>query len=359
MSVGPIKRNSKLFGFNIINFDFPRWHSYDHENWDLLDALLGAYVSGAGLKGIWKNSTIYAVNDRVIDTSDSKIYLALVGHTSPASPTTFSSYRALNPTHWRQTTYDPEGRGTWTGPGTVYGKDDFVRSGYKYAVALLDHTSSALFSTDLAAGRWEVLIDLENTYADLQTQINNEITNRTADVDAEEAARIAADNLKANKAGDTFTGDIIIDQATPEVHLRDTDGTVDKRRISIGVAVDRFFLAARNDLDAVVRTIAEFIHAGGIKITSWTTAGRPPGETGIIGYNSDTNQFEGYAGAAWGSLGGGATGSAGDRIFALNDQTVDADYTIPAGQNAMTAGPVTVSTGVTVTVSTGSTWTVV
>lgn len=43
----------------------------------------------------------------------------------------------------------------------------------------------------------------------------------------------------------------------------------------------------------------------------------------------------------------------------VNSQTVSADYTIASGNNAMSAGPVSVATGVTVTVSTGSVWTVV
>lgn len=55
----------------------------------------------------------------------------------------------------------------------------------------------------------------------------------------------------------------------------------------------------------------------------------------------------------------GARGAGGDSVFYENDQTVDNDYTITSGKNAMSAGPITVSTGVTVTVPTGSTWTIV
>lgn len=43
----------------------------------------------------------------------------------------------------------------------------------------------------------------------------------------------------------------------------------------------------------------------------------------------------------------------------VNKQTVAADYTIAAGYNALSAGPVTVNGGITVTVSAGSTWAVV
>jgi hypothetical protein len=42
-----------------------------------------------------------------------------------------------------------------------------------------------------------------------------------------------------------------------------------------------------------------------------------------------------------------------------NSQTVSVDYTISNSRNAMSAGPITVASGVTVTVGTGETWTVV
>ena len=44
--------------------------------------------------------------------------------------------------------------------------------------------------------------------------------------------------------------------------------------------------------------------------------------------------------------------------FFVNPTTVSANYTVPTNYNAMTAGPITVNSGVTVTVPSGSTWTV-
>lgn len=55
----------------------------------------------------------------------------------------------------------------------------------------------------------------------------------------------------------------------------------------------------------------------------------------------------------------GATGAGGDRIFWENGQTVTASYTITNGMNAMSAGPITINSGVTVTVGSGEVWTVV
>ena len=52
------------------------------------------------------------------------------------------------------------------------------------------------------------------------------------------------------------------------------------------------------------------------------------------------------------------TGGGRDRSFE-NDQTVSTSYTITSGKNAMTAGDITIDSGVTVTVPSGSTWTVI
>jgi hypothetical protein len=43
----------------------------------------------------------------------------------------------------------------------------------------------------------------------------------------------------------------------------------------------------------------------------------------------------------------------------VNSATVAASYSIPSGSNAMSAGPVAVSSGITVTVPSGSVWTIV
>jgi hypothetical protein len=55
----------------------------------------------------------------------------------------------------------------------------------------------------------------------------------------------------------------------------------------------------------------------------------------------------------------GATGGGSDQIFYENGQNVTTNYTITNGKNAMSAGPITIDSGVTVTVGTGETWTVV
>jgi hypothetical protein len=80
---------------------------------------------------------------------------------------------------------------------------------------------------------------------------------------------------------------------------------------------------------------------------------------GYFRYNTSLNKFEGRINGAWGSVGGGATGGGSDAIFYENGQTVTTNYTLTTGTNAMSAGPISINSGVTVTVPSGSTWVVV
>ncbi len=50
---------------------------------------------------------------------------------------------------------------------------------------------------------------------------------------------------------------------------------------------------------------------------------------------------------------------AADGVFYENNTNVTSDYTITSGKNAMSAGPITIDSGVTVTIPSGSAWTVV
>ena len=99
---------------------------------------------------------------------------------------------------------------------------------------------------------------------------------------------------------------------------------------------------------------------GSAMMPAGTTAQRPISPSnGYMRYNTDLSSMEAYSNGAWGSVGGGATGGGTDHIFYENGQVITTDYTIPVGKNAMSAGNITINTGVTVTVSSGSKWSIV
>ena len=149
-----------------------------------------------------------------------------------------------------------------------------------------------------------------------------------------------------------------------------------------------------------------FTSTGALQISKGTTGEQPASPaTGMMRYNATTNQFEGYSGAspAWKSIGGStlsndtatatnlypvfsnATSGTAESLFTsnakllykpstgelsvsalvasnglmVNSATVAVDYTVPTGSNALSSGPVTINSGITVTVSSGSVWVVV
>lgn len=102
-----------------------------------------------------------------------------------------------------------------------------------------------------------------------------------------------------------------------------------------------------------------FSGTGATTINAGTTAQRPTGVTGMFRFNATLGKFEGYNGSAWGAVGGGATGGGSDDIFVENGQTVNTNYTITSGKNALSAGAITIASGITVTVPSGSVWTIV
>ena len=110
-----------------------------------------------------------------------------------------------------------------------------------------------------------------------------------------------------------------------------------------------------NAATATIPNNLAFSGTGTVKMPVGTTAQRPTGAAGMFRYNSTTGKFEGYT-AAWGSVGGGATGGGSDEVFVENSDDVTVDYTITSGKNAMSVGPITLASGVDVTIPSGSRW---
>jgi hypothetical protein len=110
-------------------------------------------------------------------------------------------------------------------------------------------------------------------------------------------------------------------------------------------------------INSVVRKTS---NTGSAVLPVGTTAQRDASPAaGYLRFNDDLDKPEVYNGTAWGSVGGGATGGGSDEVFVQNSQNVTTNYTIPGTKNAMSTGPITVNSGVTVTISSGSRWVVI
>ena len=154
-----------------ITADRRNWSEVNNRNYATIDAAIGAYFTINGLVGVWKNSTVYAVNQAVIDETSAVVYVCLIAHTSAGIPTTFAQDRTARPTLWDVYSSSARARGAWTS-NTAYALNDFVVSGAVYAVCIQTHTSGSNFTTDLNAGKWSALIDL-SSYGVMPTPTGN------------------------------------------------------------------------------------------------------------------------------------------------------------------------------------------
>ena len=115
-----------------------------------------------------------------------------------------------------------------------------------------------------------------------------------------------------------------------------------------------------SSLSGVSCTFTSGIVVDSFTVPDGTTAERPVTPlTGNVRFNTSIIQFEGYNGTAWGTIGGGAKGGGPDQVFFENDQIVTTNYTLTSGKNAVSAGTITIASGVTVTIPSGVAWVVV
>ena len=124
------------------------------------------------------------------------------------------------------------------------------------------------------------------------------------------------------------------------------DGTVSVPSITFSSDTDTGFFRVSSGQIGIV--------ANGTKVAQFPTA------TGSSGQLLSTN---GAGVLSYVDPPASATGGGSDKVFYENSTTVTQDYTIGttfgSAANAMSAGPVTINSGVTVTVPSGSTYTVV
>lgn len=175
-------------------------------------------------------------------------------------------------------------------------------------------------------------------------------------------AAIVSQNSGATEPSTTYAYQWWADTTTGLLKLRNaannawiTIGTLASANLGLAPAASPTFTGTATFGGDVLLT-----GTGVLDLPVGTTAQRPGSPTsGMIRFNTDLSQFEGYNGSAWSSVGGGATGGGADAVFLENGNTVTTSYTLTTNKNAVSAGPVTINAGATVTVPSGASWVIV
>lgn len=162
-----------------------------------------------------------------------------------------------------------------------------------------------------------------------------------------------------SRAGGTLTGVLAAVLGTAGAPGIAFSGDADTGLFSPGANIVALTAGGTEALRATASGV-QVSGTGAVRVPAGTEAQRPASPVAsMFRFNSTSQKFEGYNGAAWGAVGGGATGGGTDQIFNLNGQTVTVNYTVPASTNASSAGPITINTGVEVAIATGSNWVIV
>ena len=129
-------------------------------------------------------------------------------------------------------------------------------------------------------------------------------------------------------------------------------------QIAVNYNEDDPAIYLRGDNDALVKVSPTFVGATAPNVTpaSGGSTGNSKGESWLDTSTSPPT-LKIYDGNAWvlaAGAGGGATGAGGDEIVLEFDQEVTTSYSISSGKNALSVGPLTIASGVTLTVPSGS-----
>lgn len=105
------------------------------------------FVGGFSFLGDWQTGQAYEPDQVVSHGGNS--YIVLIAHASTVFETDLAAGK------WEKFNSGVRWRGSWAA-STAYIKDDIIKSVGTAYIATEDHTSTANFATDLAAGSWEL-----------------------------------------------------------------------------------------------------------------------------------------------------------------------------------------------------------
>jgi len=242
-------------------------------------------------------------------------------------------------------------RGNWA-TSTAFAQRDLVKdtSNNNIYICLTAHTStgSQPISSNADVAKWELIVDAASATTSASAAASSASAAATSATNASNSATAAAGSA-SSASSSASTATTQASNASSSASAAATSAT--------NAAASETAAAASAALAA--NRVAKTSDTGSAVIPAGTQAQRDgTPAAGYFRFNSDVTKFEGYNGTSWGSVGGGATGGGSDEVFIENAQTVTTNYTITTNKNAMSTGPITINSGITVTVPSGSSWVV-
>ena len=207
------------------------------------------------------------------------------------------------------------------------------------------NAAGALMLSDTTTAGLGIVVDEDNMASDLATKVPTQQSVK-AYVDAQVATKDALSEL----SGDM---DDISDGTT---FVKTANNFTDALKTSLETMEDNADVTDATNVEAA-GAVMESGNTASAKIPAGTTAQRDGSPSaGFFRWNTTNSSAEIYDGSAWGLVGGGNTTG---KVMWEHSYTVAENYEITSGNNAVTAGPITINSGFSVTVPSGSSWAII
>jgi hypothetical protein len=242
-------------------------------------------------------------------------------------------------------------RGNWA-TSTAFAERDIVKdtSNDNIYICVTAHTStgSQPISSNADVAKWALIVDAAAAATSASAAASSASAAATSATNAANSATASAGSASSASSS----------ASTATTQASNASSSASAAATSATNASNSATAAAASAALAANR-VAKTSDTGSAVIPTGTQAQRDgTPAAGYFRFNSDVTKFEGYNGSAWGSVGGGATGGGADEIFIENGQTVTTNYTLTTNKNAMSVGPISINSGVTVTIPSGSNYVV-
>jgi hypothetical protein len=275
--VANVRGYTPNYGFKLINFDTPRWHTLEYANWSQLDSMFLQF-GASGIRGEWLNSTEYLIGERVFDGVNGLIYRCLVQHVSAATGT-FAADRTAHPTFWSlQLGGVPVFRGDWS-PGSSYSVGDIVVvDEYEYFLCTTANIADPTFPGN--GPLWQTIFDA--------TEVVNDATDAAAAAAGSASSAFTSAN---NAAASAAAADTSAEDAADAAYIASSSQGAFRWNFDINTAMadpgvaDIQFNNANWSLATLIAISAQTADPGNPDVSDWVASwddSTNPGQRGTL-----------------------------------------------------------------------------
>ena len=223
-------------------------------------------------------------------------------------------------------------------------------------LANIEAAADVTDATNVNAAGAVMLVDTTTAAMDFVVDEDDMSSNSATKLASQQSIKAYVDSQVDTKDHLNELAGNLDDIANGSTHVKSTNDFTDASLAKLGGIEALADVTDATNVEAAGAVMESGANGSAI-IPNGTTAQRDGSPSaGFFRWNTTTTSAEIYDGSAWGLVGGGNTT---DKVMWEHSFTVDEDYEITTGNNALTSGPITINSGASVTVPSGSSWAII